>query len=67
MLTVRPADLEALHLSALSGDGGEALYLQGTVADAAATCFRRQSGRDALRLVMAENMGPWLRALATSR
>ena len=67
MLTVRPADLEALHLSVLSGDGGEALNLQGTVAGAAATRFRRQSGGDALRLVMAENMGPWLRAFSTSR
>ena len=64
VLTVRPADLEALHLGALSGDGGEALYLQGTVAGAAATRFRRQSGGDALRLVMAENMGPWLRAFS---
>ena len=67
VLTVRPADLEALHLSALSGDGGEALYLQRTVAGAAATRFCRQSGGDALRLVMAENMGPWLRAFSTSR
>ena len=67
VLTVRLADLEALHLSALSGDKGEALYLQGTVAGAAATRFRRQSGGDALRLVMAENMGPWLRAFSTSR
>ena len=67
VLTVRPDDLEALHLSALSGDGGDALYLQGTVAGAAATRFRRQSGGDALRLVMAENMGPWLRAFSTSR
>ena len=67
VLTVRLAVLEALHLSALSGDGGEALYLQGTVAGAAATRFRRQSGGDALRLVMAENMGPWLRAFSTSR
>ena len=67
VLTVRPVDLEALHLSALSGDGGEALYLQGTVAGAAATRFRRQSRGDALRLVMAENMGPWLRAFSTSR
>ena len=67
VLKVRPADLEALHLSALSGDGGVALYLQGTVAGAAATRFRRQSGGDALRLVMAENMGPWLRAFSTSR
>ena len=67
VLTVRPADLEALHLSALSGDRGEALYLQGTVAGAAATRFRRQSGGHALRLVMAENMGPWLRAFSTSR
>ena len=67
VLTVRPADLEALHLSALSGDGGEALYLQGTVAGAAATRFRRQSGGDALRLVIAENLGPWLRAFSASR
>ena len=67
MLTVRPADLEALHLGALSGDGGAALYLQGTVTGAVATRFRRQSGGDALRLVMAENMGPWLRAFSTSR
>ena len=67
VLTVRPADLEALHLGALSGDGGMALYLQGTVAGSAAMRFRRQSGGDALRLVMAENMGPWLRAFSTSR
>ena len=67
VLTVRPADLEALHLSALSGDGGDALYLQGTVAGAAATRFRRQSGGDALRLVMAERMGPWLRAFSFPR
>ena len=66
VLRVRPADVEALHLSALSGEGGEALYLQGTVAGAAATRFRRQSGGDALRLVMAENMGPWLRAFSAS-
>ena len=66
VLTVRTADLEALHLSALSGNGGEALYLQGTVAGGAATRFRRQSGGDALRLVMAENMGLWLRAFSTS-
>ena len=67
VLTVRPANLEALHLSALSGDGGEALYLQGTVAGAVATRFCRQSGGDALRLVMAEIMGPWRRAFSTSR
>ena len=67
VLTVRPANLEALHLSALSGDGGEALYLQGTVAGAAATRFRRQSGEDALRLVLAENMGLLLRAFSASR
>ena len=67
VLTVRPADLEALHLGVLSGDGGAALHLQGTVTGAAATRFRRQSGRDALRLVMAENMGLWLRAFSTSR
>ena len=67
VLTVRPADLEALHLGALSSDGGTALYLQGTVVGSAAMRFRRQSGGDALRLVMAENMGPWLRAFSTSR
>ena len=67
VLTVRPADLEALHLGVLSGDGGTALYLQGTVAGSAAMRFRRQIGGDALRLVMAENMGPWLRAFSASR
>ena len=67
VLTVRPADLEAVHLGALSGDGGAALYLQSTLTRAAATRFCRQSGVDALRLVMAENMGPWLRAFSTSR
>ena len=67
VLTVRPSYVEALHLSALSGDWGEALYLQGTVVGAPATRFRRQSGGDALRLVMAENMGPWLRAFSASR
>ena len=66
VLTVRPADLEALHLSALSGDGGEALCFQGAVAGVATTHFRQQSGGDALCLVMAENMGPWLRAFSTS-
>ena len=67
VLTVRPADLKALHLGVLSGDGGTALYLQGTVVGSAAVRFRRQSGGDALRLVMAENMGPWLQAFSTSR
>ena len=67
VLKVRPAYLVALHLGALSGDGGEALYLQGTVMGAAGTRFRRRSGGDAFRLVMAENMGPWLRASSTSR
>ena len=67
VLTVRPAHLEALHLSALSGNRGEALYFQGTVAGAAAIRFRRQSGGDALRLIMAENIGLWLRAFSTSR
>ena len=59
--------LTVLHLGALRGDGGAALYLQGTVTGAAATRFSQQSGGDALRLVMAENMGPWLRAFSTSR
>ena len=67
MLTVCPTDLEALHLGALSGEGGAALYLQGTVTGAAATHFRWQSGGDAFCLVMAENMGPWLRAFSTSK
>ena len=66
-LTIRPADPEALHLGALSGDGGTALYLQGTAVGSAAVRFRRPSGGDALRLVMAENMGPWLRAFSTFR
>ena len=67
VLTVSPADLEALHLGALSGDGGTALYLQGAVVGSAAMRFRRQSGGDALRPVLAENMGLWLRAFSTSR
>ena len=67
VLTVRPADVGPLHLGALSGDGGTALYLHGIVVGSAAMCFRRQSGGDALRLVMAENMGPLLRASSTSR
>ena len=67
VLTVRPADLEALHLGAVSGDGGKALYLQGIVVGSAAMSFRRESGGDALRLVIAENMGPWLRAFSTAR
>ena len=67
VLTVRPADPEALHLGALSGDGGTALYLQGTAVGSAAMRSRPQSGGDALRLVMAENMGPWLWAFSTSR
>ena len=67
VLPIRPSDLEALHLGALSGDGGTMLYLQGTVAGSAVMRFRRQSGEDALRLVMAENMGPLLRAFSTSR
>ena len=66
-LTIRPADLEVLHLGALSGDGGTALYLKGTVVGSAAVRFRRQSGGDAFRLVIAENMGPWLRAFSASR
>ena len=66
-LTVRHADLEALHPGALSGEGGTALYLQGTVVGSAAMRFRRQSGEHALRLVMAENMGPWLWAFSTSK
>ena len=59
-LAGRPADLEALHLGALGGEEGTALYLQGTVVGSAAMRFRRGGGGDDLRLVMAENMGPWL-------
>ena len=65
-LTVRLAHLEALHLGVLSGDGGTALYLQGTVVGSAAVRFGRQSGGDAFRLVMAENVAPWLPAFSTS-
>ena len=67
VLTVRLADLQALPLDALSSDGGTALYPQGTVVGSAAMRFCRQSGGDALRLVMAENRGPWLRAFSVSR
>ena len=66
-LTVRPADLEAPHVGGPTGDGGTALYLQGNVVGSAAVRFRRQSGGEAFRLVMAENMAPWLRAFSTSR
>ena len=62
-----PPELEALHLGALSCEGGTALYLQGTVVGWAAMRLRTQSGEDALRLVMAENVGPWLRAFSTCR
>ena len=43
-LTVRPADLVALHLGILSSKGGTALYLQGTVVGSAAVRIRRQCG-----------------------
>ena len=66
-LTVLPADLEALHLGVLSGDGGTALYLQGTVVASAAVRCRRQNAGDAFFLVMAENMAPLLRAVSTAR
>ena len=66
-LTVRPADLEALHLLVLSSDGCTASYLQGTVVGSAAVHFPRQRGGDAFRLAMVENMAPWLRAFSTSR
>ena len=66
-LTVCHADLEALHLGALSGDGGTALYLQGTFVRSAALRFRKHYKRVAFRLVMAETMAPWLRAFSPSR
>ena len=66
-LTVRPANLEAPQLGALSGDRGTAMYLRGTVVGSAAVRFRKQYGGDAFRLVMAENMARWLRAFSTSR
>ena len=44
VLTVRPANLEALNLGALSGDGGAARYRQGTGTGSAATRFCRQGG-----------------------
>ena len=40
----RPADLEALHLGAASGDEGTALNLQGTMVGSAAVRFCRHSG-----------------------
>ena len=42
VLTVRPADLGALHLAALSGNSGTALYLLGTVVGSATMRFRRR-------------------------
>ena len=66
-LVVRPADWEAPYLSALSSDGTAALYLQGTVVGSAAFQVCRQYAGDASRLVMAENMAPWLRAFSTSQ
>ena len=66
-LTIRPVDVEALHLSYLSGDGGTALYLHRTLVGSAALRFRRHYGGDAFRLFMAETMAPWLRAFSNSR
>ena len=66
-LTVHPADFKTRHLGALSGDGGRALFLHGTVVGSAAVRFRTQCEGYAFRLVMAENMAPWLRVLSTSR
>ena len=43
------------------------MYLQGTVVGTAAPRYRRSYGGDALRLVMAEGMAPWLRAFTGSR
>ena len=63
---LRPADLDALHLGTLGGDGSTALYLQGTVVGAAAPRYRRSYGGDALRVVLAEDMAPWHRASLAS-
>ena len=65
-LTVRPAGLEDLHLSAMSGTGGTALYLHGTVVSSSGLRFRRHYGGDAFRLVMPKTMAPWLRAFCTT-
>ena len=66
-LALRPADLEALHLGTQVGDGSTALYLQGRLVGAPAPRYPRSYGRDALRLVMAEDMAPWLRAITGPR
>ena len=66
-LAIRPADVVALHLGTLSGDGGTALFLQGTIVGAAALRFRRSYGGDAFRLVMAQTMAPWLWAFSGFR
>ena len=59
-LAIRPADLDALHLGTLSDGGGTALFLQWTLAAAAALRCCRNYGGNAFRLVMAETMEPWL-------
>ena len=64
---IRPADLEALHLVTLSGEGGTTLFLQCTLVGATAVRFRTSDGGDAFHLVMAETMAPWIRALSDSR
>ena len=65
-LDLRPADLEAVHLGALSGNDSTALYLQGMVVGAAALRYRKGQGRDTFRLVKAQAMASWLRALSSS-
>ena len=65
-LTIRPVNLEALHLGTLSGDGGTALFLRGTLVGAAARWFRGSHGGDAFRLVMAETTAPWRQVFCAS-
>ena len=66
-LTLRLADLQALHVGTLSGDHSTALYLRGTVVGHAAPHYRRSYSGNAFHLVMVANMAPWLRAFTRLR
>ena len=66
-LAIRPADLAALQLATLGGDGGTVLFLQGALVGATALRLRKSYGGDTFILVMAETMAMWLRAFSGSR
>ena len=59
---LRLANLEALHPGTLGGEGNDALSLMG-----AAIRYCRSYNGDALHVVMAEEMAPWLMVFASCR